>query len=66
MRGGDRRAITVTPDRLDVVVNAVGVVAFGMVTELSSDVMEELFMTNTFVPIMLSQAALGSMSPKAA
>ena len=48
--------------RLDVVVNAVGVVAFGMVTELSSDVMEELFMTNTFVPIMLSRAALGSMT----
>jgi cyclic-di-GMP-binding biofilm dispersal mediator protein len=49
-------------DRLDVVVNAVGVVAFGPVAELTSDVMEELFLTNTFVPIMLSQAALGSMS----
>lgn len=48
--------------RLDVVVNAVGVVAFGPVAELSSDIMEELFMTNTFVPIMLSRAALGSMS----
>lgn len=48
--------------RLDVVVNAVGVVAFGAVAELSSDVMEELFMTNTFVPIMLARAALGSMS----
>ncbi len=48
--------------RLDIVVNAVGVVAFGMVTELSSDVMEELFMTNTFVPIMLSRAALASMA----
>jgi cyclic-di-GMP-binding biofilm dispersal mediator protein len=48
--------------RLDAVVNAVGVVAFGPVAELSSDVMEELFLTNTFVPIMLSQAALGSMS----
>jgi cyclic-di-GMP-binding biofilm dispersal mediator protein len=48
--------------RLDVVVNAVGVVAFGMVAQLSSDVMEELFMTNTFVPIMLSQAALESMA----
>ena len=48
--------------RLDVVVNAVGVVAFGPVAELTSDVMEELFLTNTFVPIMLSQAALGSMS----
>jgi cyclic-di-GMP-binding biofilm dispersal mediator protein len=44
--------------RLDVVVNAVGVVAFGPVAALSVDAMEELFLTNTFVPIMLSQAAL--------
>jgi cyclic-di-GMP-binding biofilm dispersal mediator protein len=44
--------------RLDVVVNAVGVVAFGPVEELSIDTMEELFLTNTFVPIMLSRAAL--------
>jgi hypothetical protein len=43
---------------LDVVVNAVGVVAFGPVDELSVDVMEELFLTNTFVPIMLATAAL--------
>ena len=48
--------------QLDVVVNAVGVVAFGTVAELSVDVMEELFMTNTFVPIMLSRAALTSMA----
>lgn len=44
--------------RLDTVVNAVGVVAFGGVDELSVDTMEELFLTNTFVPIMLAQAAL--------
>ena len=43
---------------LDVVVNAVGVVAFGPVDELSIDTMEELFLTNTFVPIMLARAAL--------
>ena len=43
--------------RLDVVINAVGVVAFGSVTDLSSDAMEELFLTNTFVPIMLATAA---------
>lgn len=43
---------------LDVVVNAVGVVAFGPVDDLSVDVMEELFLTNTFVPIMLAGAAL--------
>jgi len=44
--------------RLDVVVNAVGVVAFGPVDELSVDTMEELFLTNTFVPIMVARAAL--------
>jgi cyclic-di-GMP-binding biofilm dispersal mediator protein len=44
--------------RLDVVINAVGVVAFGPVDELSIDTMEELFLTNTFVPIMLARAAL--------
>ncbi len=44
--------------RLDVVVNAVGVVAFGSVDELSVDAMEELFMTNSFIPILLAQAAL--------
>ncbi len=48
--------------RLDVMVNAVGVVAFGPIAELTVDTMEELFMTNTFVPIMLAKAALGSMS----
>lgn len=46
---------------LDVVVNAVGVVAFGPVDELSVDVMEELFLTNTFVPIMLAGAALSRL-----
>ena len=48
--------------RLDVVVNAVGVVAFGPVDELSVDAMEELFLPNTFVPIMLAKAALAVMS----
>lgn len=48
--------------RLDAVVNAVGVVAFGPVAELSSDVMEELFLTNTFVPMMLAVAALPRIS----
>ena len=49
--------------RLDVVVNAVGVVAFGPVDELSVDTMEELFLTNTFVPIMLARAALPVLQP---
>lgn len=48
--------------QLDVVFNAVGVEAFGPVDELSVDVMEELFMTDTFVPIMLAKAALTAMS----
>lgn len=43
---------------LDIVVNAVGVVAFGRIDELSIDAMEELFLTNTFVPIMVARAAL--------
>ncbi len=49
--------------RLDLVVNAVGVVAFGPVDELSVDVMEELFLTNTFVPIMLARAAMTVLQP---
>jgi cyclic-di-GMP-binding biofilm dispersal mediator protein len=48
---------------LDIVVNAVGVVAFGAVEELSIDTMEELFLTNTFVPIMLAKAALPVLQP---
>lgn len=47
--------------RLDAVVNAVGVVAFGSVDELTTDAMEELFLTNTFVPIFLARAALGAL-----
>lgn len=49
--------------RLDVVINAVGVVAFGSVDELSIDTLEELFLTNTFVPIMLARAALPLLQP---
>lgn len=48
---------------LDIVINAVGIVAFGNVTELSVDAMEELFLTNTFIPIMLSRAALPHVRP---
>jgi cyclic-di-GMP-binding biofilm dispersal mediator protein len=49
--------------RLDVVINAAGVVAFGTVDELSIDTMEELFLTNTFLPIMLAKAALPLLQP---
>ncbi len=47
--------------RLDVVVNAVGVVAFGPAAELSVDAMEELFLTNVFVPIMLASATVPAL-----
>ncbi len=52
--------------RLDVVINAVGVVAFGTVAELSTDAMEELFLTNTFIPIMLASAAVGRIEANGA
>jgi cyclic-di-GMP-binding biofilm dispersal mediator protein len=52
--------------KLDVVVNAVGVVAFGNVADLSIDAMEELFLTNTFVPVMLATAAAGRIEPQGA
>lgn len=58
---GCDRAVAAALDhagRLDVVINAVGVVAFGPVEELSADTMEELFLTNVFVPIMLARAGL--------
>jgi cyclic-di-GMP-binding biofilm dispersal mediator protein len=51
---------------LDIVVNAVGVVAFGPVEELAVETMEELFLTNTFVPIMLARAALAVLRPAGA
>lgn len=47
---------------LDVVINAVGVIAFGTVEELTIDHMEDLFMTNTFIPISLAKAGLAAMS----
>lgn len=43
---------------LDGVINAAGVVAFGTAEETSTDTIEELFMTNTFLPIFLIQSAL--------
>ena len=57
------QAATEQHGRLDVVINAVGVVAFGNVDELSIDTMEELFLTNTFLPIMLARAALPALQP---
>ncbi len=48
--------------RVDMVVNAAGVVAFGSVDELDSDTLEELFMTNVFAAVFLSQATLSVLS----
>lgn len=48
--------------RLDVVVNATGVVAFGPVSELSVDALEELLLTNTMLPVLLAKAALPRLS----
>ncbi len=48
--------------QIDVVVNAMGIVAFGEVATLDSDVVEELFLTNAFSAMFLSKAVLRSMS----
>ena len=48
--------------RLDAVVNATGVVAFGSVDELSIDALEELLLTNTVIPVLLAKAALPHLS----
>jgi len=48
--------------RLDIVVNAVGVVAFGDTVSTSVDTVEELFLTNTFAHIFLCAAALPRMT----
>ncbi len=47
--------------RLDGVINAAGVVAFGAIDETSADTVEDLFMSNTFLPIFLTKAALEHM-----
>lgn len=47
--------------RLDVLVNAVGVVAFGSVMEASAGAVEELLRTNVLVPVLLAAAALPAM-----
>lgn len=43
---------------IDAVVNATGIVAFGPLADLDTDTLEELFLVNTFLPVMLMQAAL--------
>ena len=46
---------------VDHVVNAAGVVAFGAVGELDVDVVEELFLINTMMPMLLAKAALAHL-----
>ena len=46
---------------VDIVINAMGVVAFGPINTTSVDTIEELFLTNTFGHIFLMQAALENM-----
>ena len=43
---------------LDVLVNAVGVAAFGAVSELSATVVEHLLLANAMIPMMLASEAL--------
>jgi cyclic-di-GMP-binding biofilm dispersal mediator protein len=63
--GACRTAVATAVDaagKVDVVINAVGLVAFGPVAELGLDTLEELFLTNTFVPVFAAQAALQAMA----
>ena len=59
-------AVAAAGEPLDVVVNAVGVVAFGPVAELSPGVLEELIAVNVSVPILLARAALPVLAPHGA
>lgn len=56
------RTATSTFGRLDGVVNAAGVVAFGPAVSTGSDTVEELFLTNTFLPVFLFGAAIPAMT----
>jgi len=47
---------------VDIVINAMGVVAFGPIDTTSVDTVEELFLTNTFGHIFLMQASLQNMA----
>ena len=49
--------------RLDVLVNAVGAVAFGPSSELSAEVAETLLQVNALIPMLLARAALDVISP---
>lgn len=54
-------AVVAEHGSLDIVINAMGVVAFGAVDATTVDTVEELFLTNTFGHIFLAQAAMPHM-----
>jgi cyclic-di-GMP-binding biofilm dispersal mediator protein len=56
------KAVLAQHGSLDIVVNAMGVVAFGEILSTSVDAVEELFLTNTFGHIFLMQSALPVMA----
>lgn len=51
-----------TQGRLDGVVNAAGIVAFGDLTSTDPAVMEELFLTNALGPLWLARAVLSALA----
>jgi short-subunit dehydrogenase len=55
-------AITTGPGRLDGVINASGVVAFGPLSDTSDVVIEELFMTNVMGPLWMARRVLPLLS----
>lgn len=48
--------------RIDGVVNAAGVVAFGSLADTGDDVIEELFLTNVLGPLWLMRAAIPALT----
>jgi short-subunit dehydrogenase len=49
-------------DRLDGLVNAAGIVAFGSLADTDDEVIEELFLTNVMGPLWLIRAALPALT----
>ena len=49
-------------DRLDGLVNAAGVVAFGSLADTDDDVIEDLFLTNVLGPLWLMRAAIPALT----
>jgi cyclic-di-GMP-binding biofilm dispersal mediator protein len=49
-------------DRLDGLVNAAGVVAFGSLADTDDEVIEDLFLTNVLGPLWLMRAAISALT----